>query len=187
MAVQNAQPYRFTADDYVRMAETGIIRPDARVELIDGEIVQMTPIGPRHNASVDRLNHLLVGRVGNAAIVRVQGSVRLEEKVVPQPDFTLLRPRDDYYERALPGPADVLLVVEVADSSLAYDRSEKARVYARAEIPEYWLLDLPQSQVLVHTDPTPSGYRHVEIRRAGDTWSPQRLADLTISGRDIFG
>lgn len=187
MAVQYVQHHRFTADEYERMAEVGIIHRDARVELIDGEIVEMTPIGSRHNAFVDRLTRLLVGRVGDTAIVRVQGSIRLGERVVPQPDFTLLRPREDYYERALPGPSDVLLVIEVADSSLAYDRNEKARVYAAYDLPEYWLLDLAQGQVLVHTDPGPTSYQHLEIRRADDTWTSQRLVNLTLSGREIFG
>lgn len=187
MAVQYVEHYRFTADEYERMAEMGIIRPGARVELIDGEIVEMTPIGSRHNAFVDRLTRLLVGRVGDAAIVRVQGSVRLAEGVVPQPDFTLLQPRDDFYEGELPGPSAVLLVIEVADSSLTYDRNEKARIYARYRLPEYWLLDLAQSQVLVHTEPTASGYQHVQIRRASDTWTSQRLANLAVSGAEILG
>ncbi|HEX7241761.1 MAG TPA: Uma2 family endonuclease [Longimicrobiaceae bacterium] len=187
MAVQNAQHYRFTADEYERMAAEGIIPPDARVELIDGEILEMTPIGSRHNAFVDRLTHLLVRRVGDCAIVRVQGSIRLGERVVPQPDFSLLRPREDFYLDALPGPSEVLLVVEVADSSLAYDRHEKSRVYARYGLPEYWLLDLSQRQVLVHTEPAPGGYGLVEIRRRDDTWTSQTLPELTVSGHDIFG
>lgn len=187
MAVQFAQHYRFTADEYVRMAEEGMIPPDARVELIDGEIVEMSPIGRRHSAFVDRLNRLLVRKLGDAAIVRVQGSIQLGERVMPQPDFAVLRPRDDFYETALPGPADVMLVVEVADTSLVYDRSEKARLYARSGIPEYWLLDLVQNTVLVHTEAGPVGYQHVEIRSGNESWISRSLPDLTISSQEIFG
>lgn len=187
MAVQFAQHYRFTAEEYTRMAAEGIIPPDARVELIDGEIVEMSPIGSRHNAFVDRLNRLLARKLGDAAIVRVQGSVQLDERVMPQPDFAVLRPRDDFYEDALPGPADVRLLVEVADTSLVYDRSEKARLYARYGIPEYWLLDLVQNSVLVHTEPGPTGYQHVEIRNRSDAWASRSVPELEVSGHDILG
>jgi Uma2 family endonuclease len=187
MAVQFAQHYRFTADEYTRMAAEGIIPADARVELIEGEIIEMSPIGSRHNAVVDRLNRVLVGRLGDAAIVRVQGSIQLGERVVPQPDFAVLRSRDDFYVDTLPGPADVLLLVEVADSSLAYDRSEKSRLYARYGIPEYWLLDLVQNTVLVHTEPGSAGYQHVEIRSRGETWNSHSLPALRVAGEEILG
>jgi len=187
MAVQFAQPYRFTADVYMRMAEQGIIPAGARVELIDGEIIEMSPIGSRHNAFVDRLTRLLVTKLGDTAIVRVQGSIRLDERVMPQPDFTVLRPRGDFYEDDLPGAADVMLLVEVADSSLSYDRSEKSRLYARYGIPEYWLLDLVQNTVLVHTEPGPMGYQHIEIRSRHDAWNSHSLPGLRVGGPDIFG
>ncbi len=187
MAVHFAQPYQFTADEYTRMAVEGIIPAGARVELIDGEIIEMSPIGSRHNAFVDRLTRILVTRLGESAIVRVQGSVRLGEKVVPQPDFTVLRPRSDFYEDDLPGPGDVVLVVEVADSSLSYDRSEKSRLYARYGIPEYWLLDLVQHTILVHSEPGPVAYQHVEIRSRDDVWSSHSLPDLCVGGAEILG
>ncbi|HEV2146836.1 MAG TPA: Uma2 family endonuclease [Longimicrobiaceae bacterium] len=187
MAVQFAEHYRFTADEYTRMAAEGIIPPGARVELIEGEIIEMSPIGSRHNAFVDRVTRVLVGKLGDEAIVRVQGSIQLGDRVVPQPDFAVLRPRDDFYVDALPGPADVLLLVEVADSSLAYDRSEKSRLYARYGIPEYWLLDLVQNTVLVHTDPGPSTYQHVEIRNRGETWNSRSLPGLRVTGEEILG
>ncbi|HLM43882.1 MAG TPA: Uma2 family endonuclease [Myxococcaceae bacterium] len=187
MAVQFAQPYRFTADEYTRMAEQGFIRAGARVELIDGEIIEMSPIGSRHNAFVDRLTRLLVTKLGDTAIVRVQGSIRLDDRVMPQPDFTVLRPRGDFYEADLPGAADVMLLVEVADSSLSYDRSEKSRLYARYGIPEYWLLDLVQNIVLVHTEPGPMGYQHVEIRNRDDIWNSHSLPGLRLGGAEILG
>lgn len=187
MAVQFAHPFQFTADVYTRMAAEGIIPSGARVELIDGEIIEMSPIGSRHNAFVDRLTRILVTRLGEAAIVRVQGSIRLGEKVVPQPDFTVLRPRADFYEDDLPGPADVALVVEVADSSLSYDRSVKSRVYARYGIPEYWLLDLVQNTILVHSEPGPVAYQHVEIRSRDDVWNSHSLPGLRVGGAEILG
>jgi Uma2 family endonuclease len=133
---------RFTADDYQRMGSAGILSEDDRVELIDGEIVAMTPIGPRHNAAVNRATRAMVLAVGNKAIVQVQGSVRLDLYHEPQPDLVLLRPRADDYASQLPGPSDILLIVEVADSSSDYDREVKSRVYAKAGIGEYWLADL---------------------------------------------
>jgi Uma2 family endonuclease len=127
---------RFTVDDYHRMGEVGILSPTDRVELIDGEIVSMTPTGPRHGASVDRTNRVLVTAVGTSAIVRVQGSVRLDLFHEPEPDIVLLRPRADFYASAHPGPADILLVIEFAESSIDYDRDIKKRVYAKAGVVE---------------------------------------------------
>lgn len=105
--------HRFDVDEYHRMAEAGILARGDRVELIDGEIVAMTPIGPRHNAAVNRANRALVGAVGDLAIVQVQGSVRLDRSHEPQPDLLLLCPAPDFYASRLPGPADVLLVIEI--------------------------------------------------------------------------
>jgi len=127
---------RFTADDYQRMGQAGILRAEDRVELIDGEIVAMTPIGPRHCASVDRATRAFVLKAGDSAIVRVQGSVRLDVFTEPQPDLVLLRPRADFYASQHPGPADILLIVEVAESSIDYDRDVKAGIYARAGVHE---------------------------------------------------
>lgn len=126
----------FTVEEYHRMAEAGILREDDRVELLEGEIVEMTPIGSRHAACVDRLNQLGVRGVGPRAIVRVQSPVRLGERSEPQPDLTLLRARPDFYAHAHPGPADVLLIIEVAEASADADRTVKMPLYARAAIPE---------------------------------------------------
>ena len=127
---------RFTVYDYHRMGEAGILSPTDRVELIDGEIVTKMAIGPRHGASVDRATRALVTTVDTSAIVRVQGSVRLDLFNEPEPDIVLLRPQADFYASAHPGPADILLIVEVAESSIDYDRDIKARVYARAGLPD---------------------------------------------------
>jgi Uma2 family endonuclease len=148
MAVRVA-PHRFTVDDYHAMARAGVLRDDDRVELIEGEIVDMTPIGSRHAAVVDLLTRWLVMGCGTRAIVRVQGPVRLGAHSEPQPDLLVLEPRDDFYQRKPPTGDDVLLLIEVADSSLQYDQAVKLPLYARAGVREVWLVDLVRDEVNV--------------------------------------
>src|SRR5207247_3212709 len=138
---------RFTVDEYYRMAETGILAEDDRVELLDGEIVEMSPIGPRHAATVTRLDHLFNRLVGDRAIVRAQNPVRLDGYSEPEPDIALVTPRADFYRAEHPTPRDILLIVEVADTSLRYDRHTKLPGYARAGVPEAWLVDLTADRV----------------------------------------
>ena len=133
---------RFTADEYQRMGQTGILPPHDRVELIDGEIVAMSPIGTRHSAAVDRVARTLILQASDRAIVRVQGSVRLNLLTEPQPDLVLLRPRNDFYASTHPGSSDILLIIEIADTSIQYDRDVKGPLYARLGVHEYWLADL---------------------------------------------
>lgn len=171
---------RFTADDYQRMGQAGILSEDDRVELIDGEVVAMTPIGPRHNAAVDRATRAMVIAVGDTAIVRVQGPVRLDRYHEPQPDMVLLRPRVDYYASRLPGPEDILLVVEVAESSLEYDRDVKARIYAQLGIREYWLVDLDANCVSSCSAPQDGSYRTVRQHHRGGSIAPQMLPDCVV-------
>jgi Uma2 family endonuclease len=130
------QRWLFTADDYQRMGQAGILSPEDRVELIEGEIVSMTPIGPRHNAAVARANKLFVTAAGDTAIVLTQGSVRLNLRSEPEPDIAILRPRQDYYASRHAGPADILLLLEVAQASIDIDRDVKLRLYARSGIHE---------------------------------------------------
>src|SRR5262249_48453126 len=153
--------HRFTVADYHRMAEAGILDEDDRVELIEGEIVDMTPIGRRHQARVDHLAELFFRGLAEKVIIRVQGSIRLSDLSEPEPDLVLLRRRADFYADADAGPADVLLIVEVADTSLPHDRDVKVPLYARAGIPEVWLVDLNGESVGVHREPGPQGYREV--------------------------
>jgi Uma2 family endonuclease len=165
MAVQVARR-RFTVDEYHQMARAGILSEDDRVELLDGEIVETSPIGSLHQACVDRLTWLFTTPPQIAAIVRVQGPVQLDLYSEPQPDLLLLRPRDDFYARTHPGPEDVLLVVEVADRTVEYDRRMKLPYYAWAGLPEAWLVDLPGSAVDVYRGPSPQGYTDTPTRSA---------------------
>ena len=178
---------RFTVDDYHRMWEVGILSPIDRVELVDGEIVTKMAIGPRHGASVDRANRALVTTVGSSAIVRVQGSVRLDLFSEPKPDIVLLRPRADFYASAHPGPVDILLIVEVSESSIDYDRNIKRRVYARAGVPEYWIVDLNEDVVHVHSGPSDDLYRTVTAYRSGQFISPRLLPSCPVSTIDLLG
>jgi Uma2 family endonuclease len=156
--------HRITVDEYHRMAEVGLLAPDARVELIDGEIIEMAPIGNPHAATVDRLNQLMHRALGDSGIVRCQGPVQLGNYSEPQPDFALLAPREDFYEQRRPTPADMLLAVEVSDTSLRFDLHTKMALYARHRIPEFWVVDVqrPERKKLhVFRSPTDVAYSEV--------------------------
>ena len=150
--------HRISVDAYHRMGETGVLAPEARVELIDGEIFDRAPIGKSHASIVDRLNRMLVLAAGERAIVRVQGPVLMGEHSEPEPDLTLLRPRADYYREIAPGAADVLLIVEVSDSTQRYDRRVKVPLYARHGVPEVWVIDLENRLVHFHRQPSGDTY-----------------------------
>ncbi len=179
--------WRFTVDDYYRMAEAGILGEDDRVELIEGEILEMSPIGGRHMACVNRLTRVFVPAVGDAAIVSIQNPIRLDNRSEPQPDLVLMRPKDDYYASGHATPADVLLVVEVADSSIEFDRQIKAPLYARHAVPELWVVDLGRDHVMVYREPAATGYATTQVFRRGDTISPGTVPELQIAVVDILG
>jgi len=179
--------HRFTAKDYHRMVAACILSEEARVELIDGEVVEMSPVGSRHVACVNRLDDLLHERLPRgSAIVQVQSPVALGEHSEPEPDITVLRYRADYYADALSGPADVLLLIEVADSSLAIDRRVKLPLYARAGIPEVWIVDLDAGLIERHTGPTNDAYTRSERRGHGATLAAT-LVELTIQVDEALG
>jgi len=178
---------RFTVDEYHRMGEAGIFHEDDRVELLDGQIVEMTPIGPGHAGCVDTCNRLLSSLVGGGAIIRVQSPIRLGDTSEPQPDLTLLTVRADMYRRAHPTPRDVLLVIEVADTSLEYDRDVKLRAYARSGIREAWLVNLPADGIEIHRQPGPNGYADVRTARRGETIEPLLLPGVILGVDDILG
>jgi Uma2 family endonuclease len=179
--------HRFTVDEYHEMARAGVLARDARVELIEGEIVDRTPIGLRHQAAVDALTNRLVRQCGDRAIVRVQGSIRLDGRSEPQPDVLLLKPRDDFYRDTPATAEDVLLLVEVADTSLVYDRSVKVPLYARAGVREVWLVDLDAARAEVYRDPASDGYRSVTARERGADLTPAALPDVAVPVTLLLG
>jgi len=186
MSVQ-VQRRLFTVEEYHRMAEAGILSEDDRVELIEGELVAMSPIGSRHAACVKRLVRLLDRAVGERAIVSVQDPIRLGRHSEPQPDVALLRYRPDFYASAHPGPEDVLLIVEVAEISADYDRTVKIPLYARHGIPEAWLVDLAKEHIEVYRQPGPEGYWETRTLRRGETLHLTALPGRTIAVEEILG
>ncbi len=185
-----AEPIRklFTTDEYHTMVESGILSEDDPVELIEGEIWQMSPIGPPHASHVMRLDHLIQRRLEvGQAIVSVQAPIHLDDLSEPQPDLALLRFRQDFYASALPAPPDILLVIEVSDTTARHDRQIKMNLYARHNLPEAWLCDFPRSVIEVYRDPSTQGYREVLTLRRGDRISPLVFPDLTIEVDAILG
>jgi Uma2 family endonuclease len=176
---------RFTANEYMRMAEAGILGEDERIELIRGEILAMSPIGPRHCTAVDRFTYLLVTALGPRAWVRVQGTVRLFPDTMPEPDLAILRRRD--YSDAHPTPADILLVIEVAETSLVYDRGEKAALYAEAGIPEYWVADTQGEVIEVNRESDGQRFRQSTRLTGAATVSPVAFPDVVVPLPEIFG
>ena len=173
-------PRRFTVDDYYKMAEAGILSHDERVELVNGEIVEMSPIGKRHRSSVYALGHLISLQLGDRAIVGVQNAVHLDNCREFQPDVTILRSSDDFYLSNPPGPGDVLLLIEVSDSSLGYDRDVKLSLYAGAGIPEFWIVNIPDGVVEVYTDPSDGEYRTRRVYAADESVSPTSFPNVYL-------
>ena len=174
------KPWRFTVDDYYAMAEAGILTHDERVELVNGEIIEMSPIGKRHRSSVYALGHLISVQVGDRAIVGVQNAVHLDNCREFQPDVTILRSSDDFYLSNPPGPADVLLLIEVSDSSLSYDRDVKLSLYAGAGVIEFWIVNIPDGVVEVYTDPSAGEYRTRRVFSAEDSVRPSAFPDVSL-------
>ncbi len=178
---------RFTVDDYHRMIDAGILGKDDRVELLDGEIIEMSPIGREHASTVDRLNHLLVRLFGATHQVRVQGPVELDARSEPQPDLALLEAREDFYRTGHPTPLQTALLIEVALSSLAYDRDVKAPYYAKRKIRELWIVDLTADALLVFRDPEDDGYRSVVRLQRGALVTPLAFPATAIPVLEILG
>lgn len=177
----------FTVDDYHRMVRAGILTEDDRVELLEGEIVEMVPIGSRHQACVDRLNELLARRAAEQAILRVQGPIVLGERSEPQPDLILLRRRPDFYATSHPRPQHVLLVIEVAETSADYDRQVKMPLYARAGVPEVWLVDLEGQAVEVYRKPAGGTYEDMRRLQAPHRLSVEALPRAEVAIEEILG
>jgi Uma2 family endonuclease len=185
MAVLEAR--RFTVQEFERMGAAGIIDEDERVELLDGQIVQMTPIGVRHAARVTTLTRLFYATVGDRAVVSVQNPLLLSDLSLPQPDLVLLKPPEHRYERRRPVSEDVLLLVEVADTSGPRDRGVKLSLYAQAGIPEYWIVDLEKNLIEVHRSPAGDRYVSVEPLAPGDLVSPEAFPHIELEVSEILG
>ena len=186
MAVQ-LQRRLLTVDDYHLLIRAGSLGEDDRVELIEGEIIEMSPISPEHAARVNRLNKLFARMLGERALISVQNPITLGGRSEPQPDLVLLRPSADDYADAHPGPGDVLLVVEVADTSIDYDRDVKMRLYAQAGIPEAWLVSLPDRWIEVYAEPSPVGYLSMRRALPGTSIAPQAFSDAALAVSDVLG
>ena len=176
----------FTVSEYHSLAEIGILTEDDRVELIEGEIYRMAPIGSRHAGCVTRLNRLFSGLVGEHALVYLQNPVEFGGSSELQPDLALLRFRADLYSASHPTQNEVLLLIEVADTSIGFDRNVKQPIYARNGIPEFWLVDLGKNTVEVHRQPSASGYRDIRLLRKGDRISPLALPDHELNISDLL-
>jgi Uma2 family endonuclease len=171
----------FTIDDCYRMLDAGILHEDDRVELIRGDLLNMSPIGTRHQSVVDGANRELVRSAGDSAIVRVQGTIELDRFSAPQPDLVLLRPRDDLYLHKHPAAPDIFLIIEVADSSLEYDTTVKLALYAIMGVHEYWVVDLRNNRLLCYSQPAGDSYRSVREFHRCDTVAPNLLPNCRIS------
>lgn len=177
----------FTVADYHGMAKAGIIRPEERVELIEGEIIQMSPIGHRHHVRVTRTNTLFVRAFGDRAIVSCQSSIELNRWTEPQPDLVVYKPRSDFYAAKKPTPDDVLLVMEISDTSLRYDRNIKIPLFAAAAIPEVWIQDVAEDIVYVYRDPRGRSYSTTFEVRRGNVISPLALPDIQFVLEELLG
>jgi Uma2 family endonuclease len=177
----------FSVEEYYRMAAAGVLSEDDRVELIEGEIIEMNPIGSRHAACVGRLTELLGKQATDIAIVWVQNPVQLDEHSEPVPDVTLLRRREDFYARANPRASDALLVVEVSDSTLRYDREVKVPLYARAGVPEVWLVNLPEEVVEIYARPSGGVYQETRSAGRGERLTATALPALALDADAVLG
>ncbi|HEY0174435.1 MAG TPA: Uma2 family endonuclease [Pyrinomonadaceae bacterium] len=192
MSVQKARSveinrHSFNVAEYERMGRAGIFSPEARVELVYGEIIEMSPIGERHAACVNVLDEIVRGRLGRSVTVSVQNPVLLDDFSAPQPDLLILKRRADFYRHAHPRPEDVLVVVEVSDSTLELDRTVKMPLYAGAGIPEAWLVNIPDERIEVYSDPVGGEYQTARSYARGRRLQSHTLASLRLSVSKVLG
>ena len=178
---------RISVDEYMKMAEAGILKESERLELIDGDIIEMSPIGNPHEARTSASHRLLAPLfIEGRAVLRVQGHVRLDENNRPEPDLALLKWRDDLYGSESPAPEDILLLIEVSDSTLASDRNVKLALYARFDIPEVWIENIPDGVVEAYANPVEGQYTESRIYRPGETITPRAFPDVSLSVSEII-
>ena len=178
--------HKFTVAQYHQMAVNGILSPSDRLELINGEIIEMSPIGIRHASCVRRSINLLARKLGDLAIVDAQDPVKLNDSSEPQPDIALLRPRDDFYSTAHPQPQDIFLLIEVADTTIASDRAVKVPLYANSGIPELWLIDLNNQTIEVYYEPIGDRYKYMQQFQAGQTIYLQSFPNIRFEVNEIL-
>ncbi|HEY9638237.1 MAG TPA: Uma2 family endonuclease [Coleofasciculaceae cyanobacterium] len=178
---------KFTVEQYHQMAQAGILTENDRVELIRGEIVEMSPIGRRHAACVNRLNALFNQRLAQAVIVGVQNPVELDDSSEPQPDLVLLRRRADFYEAGHPQPQDIFLLVEVADTTVEFDREVKIPLYAKDGISEVWLVDINAQCLEVYRQPSPNGYQNIQKYYRGQSVFVQAFPEVSFTLDEVLG
>ncbi len=177
--------YRLTVAEYHRLGEIGIFDEDSRVELIEGDLIAMPPIGEQHAGHLDHIARPFFRQI-TQGIVRVQGPIQLDDRSEPQPDLVVLRYREDFYTRSHPRPEDVLLLIEVSDSTLHYDRDTKVPLYAKAGISEAWLLDVAGQRLEVYRRPSPEGYREIHYPAPTDHIAPVLLPELSLNVASLF-
>jgi Uma2 family endonuclease len=177
----------FTIEEFELMAEAGVFGPDERIELIEGEIVLRPSANPPHAGTVNRLNRLFTRLLGDRVVVAVQNPTRLPPRSMPVPDVCVLRDRDDFYATSHPEATDVLLLIEVADTTLRFDRTKKIPMYARRGIREAWLVDLGAGTLEVYRDPGPDGYRTKTVLGPREEIRPELIDDIVVSVDEILG
>lgn len=178
---------KFTVGQYHQMIESGILTDRDHVELIQGEIIEMSPVGRHHAACVDRLNELLVLKLFRKALIRVQSPILLSDNSEPQPDISILQRREDFYNAGHPTPADIFALVEVSDSTIEFDRDVKVPMYAQEQISEVWLLNLNNTQIERYRQPIANTYQQQQIFNLGETLSFQGFPDIPIEVNQVFG
>jgi len=176
----------FTVENYHAMAAAGIIAPNDRVELLQGQVIQMSPQGSRHYGFLLKLQTLLVQQLQGTALLAVQGPIALNPLSEPEPDLAVLRLRADYYQVSLPTAGDLYLLIEVADSSLTYDREQKLPAYAQAGIPEVWVCNIVDDQIEVYTEPNGADYQQCRIAHRGDSLSPLLLPHVKLALAEVL-
>lgn len=186
MAVE-PQVWRWTSEHFEAAAAAGVFGEKERVELLDGEVYEMAPIGNRHWVTTTRAQYALMERLARRALVSIQNAVVLGDLTEPQPDISVIRPGFERYTEANPGIDDVLLLIEVADTTLVFDRRKKIPLYARAGVSEAWIVDVNGETIEVYRDPGPDGYRDVRSYHRGDVISLLAFPDLTIPVDEILG
>jgi Uma2 family endonuclease len=181
--------YKFTAEEYQLMGKAGIFRPEARLELINGAIIVMSPIGLKHAVTINRLLRYLFDHIkAEQGVISAQNSFRIPDYSEPQPDILILRPRDDFYANKFPLPEDILLLIEVADSSLAYDQTTKLSLYAEHHIPEYWIANLERDILAIYRQPHNKSYlKQTLIDHPQITFAPLAFPEMTMTLKDIYG